>query len=63
MTNSSVTTSRIEPIGMIAKKLTAKVATGLWFVYLTANPVGMAGNSKMIRHEANKVAFRSLRTV
>ena len=63
ITSSSVTASSIWPRGMIATKLTAKVMTGLWSVYFTANPAGTADMRKIVIHDANDVALNPPQTV
>ena len=57
ITSSSVTASSIWPSGMMATKLTAKVTTGLWFVYFTAKPAGTANMREIVIHDANNVAL------
>ena len=63
ITNSSVTTSSTWARGMIATKFTAKVTTGLWFVYLTAKPAGTARMRDILIHDANRVALNPPQTV
>ena len=63
ITSSSVTASSIWPRGMMATKLTAKVTTGLWFVYFTAKPAGTAKIREMVIHDANNVALNPPQTV
>ena len=41
----------------MAIKLTAKVFSGVWLVYLTMNPVGTVGASRITIHNASGTPF------